>query len=66
MEAMEGMNEGERKDYIMKLLTVYVPEGVEEKVREIKDREYLHNLIKRLVSTEDVLGLLREELNLEL
>ncbi len=122
MEAMEGMNEGERKDYIMKLLTVselrpklrvrlsaevrhmpivvrpedinlseeemkkdilynvgllkdaqdavltviegrlgYVPKGVEDKVRDIRDREYLHNLIKRLVSTEDVLGLLRKE-----
>ncbi len=42
----------------------YVLEGVEDKVRDIRDREYLHNLIKRLVGTEDVLGFIRKELGL--
>ncbi len=60
-------NVGLLKDAQDAVLTViegrlgYVPKGVEDKVRDIRDREYLHNLIKRLVSTEDVLGLLRKE-----
>ncbi len=42
----------------------YVPEGLEEKVREIKDRDFLHALIKKLITSEKVLEVLKEELNI--
>ncbi len=42
----------------------YVPKGLEERVKEIKDREFLSALIKRLVKCEDVLKVLREEIGL--
>ncbi len=42
----------------------YVPKGLEEKVREIKDREFLHALIKKLITSEKVLEVLKEELNI--
>ncbi|WPM32580.1 hypothetical protein IAE16_02610 [Hydrogenobacter sp. T-2] len=42
----------------------YVPEGLEERVREIKDRDFLHALIKELISSEKVLEVLKKELNL--
>ncbi len=41
----------------------YVPEGLEERLREIKDREFLHALIKKLISSEDILGVLKIELS---
>jgi len=41
----------------------YVPKGLEERVREIQDREFLHTLIKKLISSEKVLEVLKEELN---
>ncbi len=40
-----------------------VPEGLEERVRGIKDREFLHALIKKLISSEDILGVLKVELS---
>jgi len=42
----------------------YVPKGLEEGVREIKDRDFLHALIKKLISSEKVLEVLKEELNI--
>ncbi len=42
----------------------YVPEGLEEKVREIKDRDFLHALIKKLITSEKVLEVLKKELNI--
>ncbi len=42
----------------------HVPEGLEERVREIQDREFLHALIKKLISSEKVLEVLKEELNI--
>ena len=42
----------------------YVPEGLEERVREIKDRDFLHALIKKLISSEKLLEVLKKELNL--
>ncbi len=42
----------------------YVPEGVSDKIRSVKDREFLRGLAKRLVVAEDVLGLLKEELGI--
>ena len=42
----------------------YVPEGLEERVKDIKDREFLHALIKKLISSEKVLEVLKEELNI--
>ncbi len=42
----------------------YVPEGLEERVREIKDRDFLHALIKKLITSEKVLEVLKEELNI--
>ncbi|WPM31846.1 Rpn family recombination-promoting nuclease/putative transposase [Hydrogenobacter sp. T-2] len=41
----------------------YVPEGLAERVREIKDKEFLHTLIKKLISSEDILGVLKRELS---
>jgi len=41
----------------------YVPEGLEERVREIKDREFLYALIKKLIASEKVLEVLKKELN---
>jgi len=37
----------------------YVPEGLEERVREIKDREFLYALIKKLIASEKVLEVSR-------
>ncbi len=42
----------------------YVPEGLEERVREIKDREFLHAFIKKLITSEDILEVLKKELSL--
>ncbi len=42
----------------------YVPEGLEERVREIKDRDFLHTLIKKLINSEKVLEVLKEELSI--
>ncbi|WP_213032494.1 hypothetical protein, partial [Acinetobacter baumannii] len=42
----------------------YVPEGLEERVREIKDREFLYALIKKLIASEEVLEVLKKELNI--
>jgi len=38
-----------------------VPEGVEVKVKGIRDREYLNALIEKLINSGDVLEVLREE-----
>ncbi len=38
-----------------------IPEGVEVKVKGIRDREYLNALIEKLINSGDVLELLREE-----
>ena len=38
-----------------------VPEGVEVRVKGIRDREYLNALIEKLINSGDVLELLREE-----
>ncbi len=38
-----------------------VPEGVEVRVKSIRDREYLNALIEKLINSGDVLELLREE-----
>ncbi len=42
----------------------YVPEGLKERVKDIKDREFLHALIKKLITSEKVLEVLKEELNI--
>jgi len=42
----------------------YVPEGLKERVKDIKDREFLHALIKKLISSEKVLEVLKKELNI--
>jgi len=42
----------------------YVPKGLEERVKDIKDREFLHALIKKLITSEKVLEVLKEELNI--
>jgi len=42
----------------------YVPKGMEERVKDIKDREFLHALIKKLINSEKVLEVLKEELNI--
>jgi len=42
----------------------YVPEGLEERVREIKDREFLYALVKKLIASEKVLEVLKKELNI--
>ncbi|WPM31754.1 hypothetical protein IAE16_07980 [Hydrogenobacter sp. T-2] len=42
----------------------YMQEGLEKRVREIKDREFQYALIKRLIGYEDVLEVLKKELNL--
>ncbi len=42
----------------------YVPEGLEERVKDIKDRDFLHTLIKKLITSEKVLEVLKEELNI--
>ncbi len=42
----------------------YVPKGLEERVKDIKDRDFLHALIKKLISSEKVLEVLKEELNI--
>ncbi|MFN0239212.1 hypothetical protein, partial [Hydrogenobacter sp. Uz 6-8] len=57
-----GLEEGLLLDAQEMLLTViesrlgYVPEGVEERVRKIKDRAYLHGLVRKVVSAQDVEG----------
>ncbi len=38
-----------------------VPEGVEVRVKGIRDREYLNALIEKLINSGDILELLREE-----
>ncbi len=42
----------------------YVPEGVSDRIRVVKDREFLRALAKRLVVAEDVLKILKEELGI--
>ncbi len=42
----------------------YVPKGLEERVKDVKDRDFLHALIKKLISSEKVLEVLKEELNI--
>ncbi len=42
----------------------YVPDGLPEKVKQIKDREFLHALIKKLITSEDILEVLKKELSL--
>ncbi len=42
----------------------YVPEGVSDRIRSVKDREFLRSLAKRLVVAEDVLKVLKEELGI--
>jgi len=42
----------------------YVPEGLKERVKDIKDRDFLHALIKKLITSEKVLEVLKEELNI--
>ncbi len=65
-----GLEEGLLKSAQDMLIAVveaklgYVPDGLEERVKEIKDREFLSALIKRLVKCEDVLKVLREEIGL--
>ena len=65
-----GLEEGLLKSAQEMLIAVveaklgYVPDGLEERVKEIKDREFLSALIKRLVKCEDVLKVLREEIGL--
>jgi len=39
----------------------YVPEVVSDRIRAVKDREFLRALAKRLVVAEDVLKVLKEE-----
>ena len=38
-----------------------IPEGVEVKVKSIRDKEYLNALIGKLINSGDVLELLKEE-----
>jgi len=38
-----------------------VPEGVEVKIRGVRDREYLNTLIEKLINSGDVLEVLRQE-----
>ncbi len=65
-----GLEEGLLKSAQEMLIAIieaklgYVPEGLEERVKEIKDREFLSALIKRLVKCEDVLKVSREEIGL--
>ncbi len=42
----------------------YVPKGLEERIRDIKDREFLQALIKKLIISEEVLEVLKKELNI--
>ncbi|WPM31599.1 hypothetical protein IAE16_07175 [Hydrogenobacter sp. T-2] len=42
----------------------YVPQGLQGKVIKIKDREFLHALIKKLISSENLLEVLGQELKL--
>jgi len=42
----------------------YVPEGVSDRIRSVKDREFLRALAKRLVVAEDVLKVLKEEIGI--
>jgi len=42
----------------------YVPKGLEERVKDVKDRDFLHALIKKLINSEKVLEILKEELNI--
>ena len=42
----------------------YVPEGVSDRIRAVKDREFLRALAKRFVVAEDVLKVLKEELGI--
>ncbi len=42
----------------------HMPEGVSDKIRSVKDREFLRALAKRLVVAEDVLKVLKEELGI--
>ncbi|MEJ7553813.1 MAG: hypothetical protein WKI48_03605 [Aquificaceae bacterium] len=42
----------------------YVPEGLEERVRDIQDREFLQALLKKLISSEKALEVLEQELKL--
>jgi len=65
-----GLEEGLLKSAQEMLIAVveaklgYVPKGLEEGVREIKDRDFLHALIKKLITSEKVLEVLKEELNI--
>ncbi len=42
----------------------HVPKGLEERIRDIKDREFLQALIKKLITSEEVLEVLKKELNI--
>ncbi|WP_460177484.1 Rpn family recombination-promoting nuclease/putative transposase [Thermodesulfovibrio hydrogeniphilus] len=39
----------------------WIPEGVEEKVKSINDVSYLRALLKRIIKSHDVIGLLKQE-----
>jgi len=62
-----GLEEGHLKALQDTVLTIIrgkigrVPEGVEVKVKGIRDREYLNVLIENLINSGDVLEVLREE-----
>ncbi len=65
-----GLKEGLLKSAQEMVITLvegklgYVPEGLEERVRDIQDREFLHALIKKLISSENLLEVLEQELKL--
>ncbi len=62
-----GLEEGFLKALQNTVLTLIkskmgqIPEGMEAKIKDIRDREYLNALIEKLINSGDVLGLLREE-----
>ncbi len=65
-----GLEEGLLKSAQEMVITLvegklgYVPEGLEERVRDIQDREFLQALLKKLISSEKVLEVLEQELKL--
>ncbi len=62
-----GLEEGFLKALQNTVLTLIkskmgqIPEGMEAKIKDIRDREYLNALIEKLINSGDVLELLREE-----
>ncbi len=65
-----GLEEGLLKSAQEMVITLvegklgYVPEGLEERVRDIQDREFCRLYSKKLISSENLLEVLGQELKL--